>query len=265
MNKENPDDVVVDAADAVTLSQDVQWDRYQRQATPVGRRALARLRVLSRAFTGGHAAEPRLLRSLAAGPESYAGVFVRRFLGVVVAIAALEVAAALMLLPWMWADYHRDHGDVARFLTIQLAGHAATASLLLFAGRREERTRLLGVYFLLRATQATAHMFAAFFLEIPAPDRMDSFVFNAGAIRFLGYLHVPPFLFAPAFLWAFARACPRVERGSRLDALAVRMVSVSVPLGCALWVACIASVELARAGFGQSAATLLLDAATAAR
>ena len=261
MDKENPDDVVVDAADAVTLSQDVQWERCARQATPVGRRALAKLRVLSRAFAGGHAAGPRMLRSLAAGPESYAGVYVRRFLGVVVGIAALEVAAALLLLPWMWGDYHRDHGDVARFLTIQLAGHAATACLLLLAGRREERTWLLGVYFLLRATRAPAHMFPAFFLELPAPDMMDAFVLDApAATRFLGYLHAPPFLFAPAFVWAFARACPLVDRRSRLDTLAVRMVPVSVLLGCALWVACVASIELARAGFGQSAATLLLDA-----
>jgi len=260
MHRKDPDEVVVDVADAVTLGQEVRWDRYARQATPVGRRGLAKLRALSRAFAGGHAAGPRMLRALAGGSESYAGMLVRRFLGVVVGIAALEVAASLILLPWMWADYHREHGDVARFLTIQLAGHAATACLLLVAGRREERTKFLGVYFLLRATQASAHMFAAFFLELPAPDMMDAFVLDAGSTRFLGYLHVPPFLFAPAFLWAFARACPRVERGSRLNAVAVRMVAVSVPLGCALWVACLASVELARAGFAPSAATLLLDA-----
>ena len=261
MHREDADEVVVDAADAVTLGREVRWDRYARQATPVGRRGLAKLRALSRAFAGSHAAGPRLLRSLAAGPESYAGVFVRRFLGVVVGIAVLEVTVALMLLPWMWADYHREHGDVARFLTIQFAGHAATACLLLLAGRREERTWLLGVYFLLRATRAPAHMFPAFFLELPAPEMMEAFVLEAPAsTRFLGYLHVPPFLFAPAFVWAFARACPRVDSRSGLDTLAVRMVSGSVLLGCALWVVCVASVELARAGFGQSAATLLLDA-----
>ena len=263
MKKKDRDDIV-DAADAVTLNQEVQWDRYGRQATLVDRKALAKLRSLSRAFAGGHAAGPRMLRSLAAHPESYAGVFVRRFLGAAVGIAALEVAAALVLLPWMWADYHREHGDVARFLTLQLAGHAATVCLLLLAGRREERTWLLGVYFLLRATQAPAHMFPAFFLDLPAPDRTDAFLLDAPALsRFLGYLHVPPFLFAPAFAWAFARACPRVDRRSRLDTLAVRMVSVSVLLGCALWTACVASVELARAGFAQSAATLLLDAVLA--
>ena len=261
MRRDEPDDVVVDVADAVTLGQDVQWERCARQATPVGRAALAKLHALSRAFASGHAAEPEVLRSLATDPASYAGVFVRRFLGAAVAIAALEVAAALVLLPWMWGDYHRQHGDVARFLTLQLVGHAATASLLLLVGHRDDRTRLLGLFFLLTATQAPAHMLPAFFWGLPAPAMMDAFVLEAPApARLLGYLHVPPFLFAPAFLWAFARACPRVDRGSRLDALAVRMMPVSLLLGCALWVACVASIELAQAGYAESAAPLLLDA-----
>ena len=265
MQRGDPDDVVVDAADAVTLGQDVQWERYARQATPVGRAALAKLRALSRAFSSAHAAERAVLRSLATGPASYAGVFVRRFLNAAVAIAALEVAATLVLLPWMWADYYQQHGDVARFLTIQLVGHAATASLLLLAGGRDDRTRLLGFFFLLMATRAPAHMFPAFFWGLPAPDVFEAFVLHAPAsTRLFGYLHVPPFVFAPAFLWAFARACPRVDRGSRLDALAVRMVPVSLLLGCALWVACVASVELARAGYAESAAPLLLDAIVSA-
>ena len=54
------------------------------------------------------------------------------------------------------------------------------------------------------------------------------------------YPWVYPFMFAPAFLWAFARACPRVHRRTRLDDLARRMVPVCVAAGCALWVATVA-------------------------
>ena len=68
-----------------------------------------------------------------------------------------------------------------------------------------------------------------------------------------GYPWVYPFMFAPAFLWAFARACPRVHRRTRLDDLARRMVPVSVAAGCALWVATVASLELARAGYMDTA------------
>ena len=261
MHEEHRDNVVVDAADAVTLSQDVQWDRYARQATPVGRRALAKLRALSRAFVGGHAAGPRMLRSFATGPEAYTGVFVGRFLGVVVGIAALEVAAVLLLVPWMWADYHREHGDLAAYLTTLFVGHFTTASLLLLAGRRDRRTWLLGAYFLLKATLAPLHMLFAFIGDMPPPHLIQGFILDPPAPhKVLGYLYVHPYLFAPAFLWAFARECPRVHRRTRLDDLSRRMVPASVAVGCGLWVSVAAAAELAWAGHARSAVFVGLEA-----
>ena len=60
--------------------------------------------------------------------------------------------------------------------------------------------------------------------------------------------YVYPFVFAPAFLWAFARECPRVRRGTRLDGLARRMVPISVLVGCLLWVGMVTWFVLVRAG-----------------
>ena len=40
---------------------------------------------------------------------------------------------------------------------------------------------------------------------------------------------------SPAFLWAFARECPRIRRRTRLDDLARRMVTVCMAVGLALW------------------------------
>ena len=81
-----------------------------------------------------------------------------RAVQVLIAIASIEVAATLLLLPWAWGDYYREHGELAVFLTTKLVGHAAAAGLLLWAGRGDWRTWLLGVYSLLKATHApTAH------------------------------------------------------------------------------------------------------------
>ena len=80
----------------------------------------------------------------------------------VVAIAAVEVAAALLLLPWAWEAYRREHGDGAVYMAGLLIAHGASACLLLSAGRRDRRTRLLGVFFLLKATLAPMHMLPAF-------------------------------------------------------------------------------------------------------
>ncbi|MCY4511524.1 MAG: hypothetical protein OXG35_31855, partial [Acidobacteria bacterium] len=46
---------------------------------------------------------------------SEGGRFVRWLLDAVVGVAAVEVAAMSLLLPWTWADYHREHGDLAVF------------------------------------------------------------------------------------------------------------------------------------------------------
>ena len=110
----------------------------------------------------------------------YAGVVVRRFLGAMVAVSALEVAAALLLLPWTWTDYHREHGELAVFLTTLFLGHAATAGLLLLACRGDQRTWLLGASFLLKATLAPLHMFYAALWEIP-PHLIEGFMLDPPA------------------------------------------------------------------------------------
>ena len=259
MANSEPDKVVVDAADAVTSSRDVPWERYAKLVTPAGRGALENLRALSRAFAEGPSPG-----QASAGPAPavlFAGRFVRRFLGAVVVVAAVEVAAMSLLLPWTWADYHREHGDVAVYLTTLFAGHVATACLLLLAGRRDRRTRLLAAYFLLKAPMAGLHMVAASSWEIPA-DVIEGFLLDPPApARLLAYLCLPPFLFAPAFVWAFARECPRVGRRTRLDNVLRRMVPVSVAIGCAMAVAGMAAGELGEAGLGPVVAFSTMIAA----
>ena len=163
-----------------------------------------------------------------------------------VAFAAIEVAAALILAAWGWADLRREHRDLTAHMAILLVGCAGTACLFLFGGRRDRRTWLLGVYFLLKATLVNPFMLLAFVRGMPLaepfgfPDFAQPYVY--------------PFMFAPAFLWAFARECPRVHRRTRLDDLARRMVWVSAAFGCFAWVGSVAWVELARTGFVDRAA-----------
>ena len=102
----------------------------------------------------------------------------RRVLGAMVAVSALEVVAALLLLPWTWTDYHREHDELAVYLTTLFVGHAATAGLLLLAGRGDQRTWLLGAYFLLKATLAPLHMFYASLWEIP-PHVIEGFLLES--------------------------------------------------------------------------------------
>ena len=239
------DDLVDDVADALTRNQEVEWERCTRLSTPADRRALGNLRALAGAFRDRIAAGA----SSSADDALYGSVFVRRTAQVIIAVAAIEVTAALILLPWAWGDYLREHGDIAAFLATMLVGHAVTAGLLLIAGRRERRTWLLGVYFLLKATHAPQLMLPSFFLEVPLPPMMPAYILEMPyATKLFSFLYVPAFLFAPAFLWAFARECPRVQRRTRLDDLALRMVPVSVAIGCAVWVTCATLVLLAQAG-----------------
>ena len=215
-------------------------------ATPANRRALDNLRALAGVFRDRIAAG-------GAGPTDgdalYGSVFVHRAVQAIIAIAAIEVAAASILLPWAWDDFRREHGDAAAFLATLLVGHAVNALLLLIAGRRERRTWLLGVYFLFKATHAPHLMLPAFLLELPPPPMLPAYILEMPrATTLLLCLYLPAFLFAPAILWAFARECPRVQRRTRLDDLALRMVPVSVAIGCAVWVTWVALLLLARAG-----------------
>ena len=240
------DDLVADVADALTRNQEVEWERCTRLSTPADRRALGNLRALAGAFkhrTTGRAASP------AAGDPLYGSILVRRAAQVIIAIAAIEVAAALILLPWAWDDFRREYGDAAGFLATLLVGHSVNAVLLLIAGRRERRTWLLGVYFLFKATHAPHLMLPVFLLELPPPPMLPAYVLELPpATTLFICLYLQAFLFAPAILWAFARECPQVQRRTRFDDLALRMVPVSVAIGCAFWVMWVTLLLLARAG-----------------
>ena len=265
MRNEDPDDVVVDAADAVTLNQDVQWERCARLAAPASRGALDNLRMLSRAFASGHAAGHAPVGSPLSSTEPYAGPFVQRVLKAIMAIAAVEVVAGLALLPWSLSDSQHQQSDFGIYLTILLVGHAATAGLLLLAGRRDRRTWLLGGYFLLKATVAPLLMLYAFLWGTPPPDMIAAYLVELPAAGgLLGYLSLQPHLYAPAFLWAFARECPRIHRRTRLDDLARRMVPVSMGVGLGIWLGYAASFELARAGYGSAVFEVVVDAGHAA-
>ena len=265
MRNENPDAIVVDAADAVTLNQDVEWERCARLAAPASRGVLDNLRTLARAFRSDHAAGDAAAGSPLSDSESYAGPVVRRILKALLAIAAVEVAAALALLPWIWGDFHRQQGDFGAFLTSLFLGHTVTAGLLLLAGRRDPRTWLLGAYFLLIATIAPFTILFAFFGEIPTPDKVEGFMLEMPApVRLFGYLYAHPYLFAPAFLWAFARDFPHIQRRTRMDDFAQRMVPVSVGVGCGFWVVGAALIELTSAGYQVVAVFTVFEAAFAA-
>ena len=227
------EDLVSEAADAVAWNRDVPWDRWTRQATPAGRRSLDSLRKLAPLFSAVDTAGPDSVTPTWAADLAVGG-FVQRAATVLVCVAALEVAVALMLLPWRWDDYHRAYGDIAVYMAIMVVGYGASAALLLFAGRRDRRTWLLGCWFLFRGTIAPLHMLPAFLGHMPSQDQMQaSFLALPGPI--MAWLHLCgfPLAFAipPAFMWAFARECPRGHRYPALDGLARWMVPVSVAIG----------------------------------
>ncbi len=234
MSESDSRDVVGEAVDAVTLNEDVDWQRYKNRATPAQRRALDRLRRFARLFSSidagrGSATSPPPLES--------ASGFTRRAVQTLMALAAVELLLTLSLLPWRWGDYHRAHGEVAVFMTLLLASHGASAVLLLWTGRQDRRTWLLGSYFLFKATLAPLHMLPAFWGHMPSAEMLQASVWDMPVptrVFLLVYAYPLAFAVAPAFLWAFARECPRIHRRTRLDDLARRMVAVSVTLGCAV-------------------------------
>ena len=213
-------------------------DRCARLATPASRRSLDGLRVCSPG--SARPSTPRRMRRRVPRrrplSNRLSGVFVRRAAYALIAVAAVEVAATLALLAWVWDDYHRAYGDLAIYFDGVLIGNVSSACVLLLAMRRDRRTATLAACFLLNAT-------------IVHPSVPLALMWGMDPRELFGYPWVYPFLFAPAFLWAFARACPRVHRRTRLDDLSRRMVSVCVTFGCVLWVALAASLESARAGY----------------
>ena len=258
MSTDDRDDLVGDVADALTLDQKVQWERCARLAEGADREKIENLRVIERVLASRPVAGPA--SETAAPPRPYGSAVVRRAVHALIAIATIEVAATLLLLPWAWGDYYRAHGELAAFMTTKLVGHTAGAVLLLWAGRGDWRTWLLGVYSLLKATQAPLLMLPAFVLELPPPPEYAAYLQHLPAdSRLFTALYVPAFLFAPAFLWAFARECPRVHRRTRLDDLARRMVPASVLIGGGLWLACAVTLVLARAGVAAAPVALVID------
>ena len=258
MSTDDRDDLVGDVADALTLDQQVQWERCARLAAGAEREQIENLRVIERVLASRPAAGPAA--EAVPATRLYGSAVVRRVVHALIAIASIEVAATLLLLPWAWGDFSRAHGELAVFMTTKLVGFAASAGLLLWAGRRDWRTWLLGVYCLLKATNQPLYMLQAFFLELPPPPEYAAFLQHLPAAnRLFSALYVPAFLFAPAFLWAFARECPRVHRRTWLDDLARRMIPVSVLIGGGLWLACAVTLELARAGAVGAPVALVLD------
>ena len=258
MSIDDRDDLVGDVADALTLDQKVQWERCARLAAGADREKIENLRVIERVLASRPAAGPA--PEAAETTRPYGTAVVRRAVHALIAIATIEVAATLLLLPWAWGDYLREHGEVAVYMTTKFAGHAAGAGLLLWAGRGDWRTWLLGIYCLLKATQAPLLMIQAFFLELPPPPEYAAFIQHLPAAnRLFVALYVPAFLFAPAFLWAFARECPLVHRRTWLDDLARRMIPASVLIGGGLWLACAVTLGLAQTGYAGAPVALVLD------
>ena len=240
MGEEERDRLVVDVADALTLNQDVDWDRCAREAAPASRRTLDNLRLVADLLASVRVQGEEAAGETATGSRLPGGVVVRLAVRALIAFAALWVAALVSLGLWGWNDFRREYGELASYLTLLAAAPVANACLLLFAGRRDHRTWLLGVYFLL--TAAMINPFALLGVLRGAPP-VEPFGYPDFA-----FPYVYPFVFAPAFLWAFARECPRVRRGTRLDGLARRMVPISVLVGCLLWVGMVTWFVLVRAG-----------------
>ena len=258
MSTDDRDDLVGDVADALTLDQQVQWERCARLAAGAECEQIENLRVIERVLASRPAAGPAA--ETVPATRLYGSAAVRHAVHALIAIASIEVAATLLLLPWAWGDFSRAHGEMAVFMTTRLVGFSAGAGLLLWAGRGDWRTWLLGVYCLLMATHSPLYMLQAFFLELPPPPEYAAFIQHLPtANRVLAALCVPAFLFAPAFLWAFARECPRVHRRTWLDDLARRMIPTSVLIGGGLWLACAVTLELARAGVAGAPVALVFD------
>ena len=257
------DDVVDDVADALTLNRDVPWDQCTKLAPPAHRRRLDNLRALA----------PAVLRDEAAGVVApaaatmrylAASAFARRATQVVLAIAAVEVAATLALLSWNWGEYHREHREVALFIATSFIGNTASAGPLLFAGRRDPRTWLLGGFFLLKATLGPVHILPAVLSELPPPGSHSNYLQDLPAsISLFGYLYVHAYLLAAAFLWAFAQEYPRVHRRTWLDSLASRMVPICLVSGFVTWAVSAATMESARAGLTETPVSLVFDSSIA--
>ena len=127
MSTDDRDDLVGDVADALTLDQQVPWERCARLATGADREQIENLRVIERVLASRPAAGPA--SETVPATRLSGSALVRHAVYALIAIASLEVAATLLLLPWAWGDFSRAHGEVAVFMTTKLVGLAAGAGL----------------------------------------------------------------------------------------------------------------------------------------
>ena len=199
------DGLLLDVADAVASSEQVDWDRARGSARLDQRRSLDSLRALSRMFTVVGARTPSRSDTAVAG-DPPGTAFARFVVGAFVALAALYVAASLVRLSWMWDRAMELPLALPR--VVALASLSACALLLLVGGRRDHRAQLLGAAFL-----SAASLFSYRFPSVFSPD-----------------------VFLPALMWAFAREFPRVHRRSRIEGLVRWMLPISVLFGGALWI-----------------------------
>ena len=179
------DGLLLDVADAVASRQQVDWNRARGSTRLDQRRSLESLRALSEMSTSVDARTD-------GGPDTAVSsdppwtTFARFALGTIVALAAVQVAAALATLPWWWAPRMEQLFGPLRVLT--LVSLSACALMLFVGGRRDPRARLLCAIFFAAA---------AAFSQFPGGNRL-----------FL------PEVFQPALMWAFALEFPRVHRRS---------------------------------------------------
>ena len=123
MSTDDRDDLVGDVADALTLDQPVQWERCARLVSGVEREQIENLRVIERVLASRPAAGPAA--ETVPPARLYGSAVVRHAVHALIAIASIEVAATLLLLPWAWGDFSRAHGEVAVFMTTRLVGQLA--------------------------------------------------------------------------------------------------------------------------------------------
>ena len=103
MRTDDRDDLVGDVADALTLDQQVQWERCARLAAGAERAQIENLRVIERVLASRPVAGPAA--ETVPATRFYGRAVVRHAVHALIALASLEVAATLLLLPWAWGDY----------------------------------------------------------------------------------------------------------------------------------------------------------------
>ena len=86
----------------------MQWERCARLAADAD---LDKIETWASSSVAGEAGRGRdRRRRTAEATRRYGSAVVRRAVHVLIAIATIEVAVTLLLLPWSWGDYYREHG-----------------------------------------------------------------------------------------------------------------------------------------------------------